>query len=528
MANLLAPTQASGSNSKEVSKNKQPEASIRPLRASGQKSAAASSPIIKSTLTSIKKPTNKPSLAHPDMPSPAQKRHPAQMISTECPKDFQHAKVPRVLMASTFKKVPWFNQLSASGKHLIPDMTSVAFLPDASQSLLPTKNEDKNLNDHAFNNKYYNVLCEGYQLEIDGDDIEGTSPDEEEEEEVNSMFYDGNYGDLYDLESESDKMKKWGKLLKEARQSINVYGKILFESKGRDQYQEDQVPSAINLLIDFIRDPPCSIHHLSMTRIPDYLMDSVINQVSARDLSAEQPDQNRPSRLEQKRWRYLIKLKLDCLLIFKRSAMRRQSKHQGRVLSQTNGIGMIQNNWGYYQVVQQLRDFKPSHQETKPPKNKQLYLEMLNLLDKGIQLEQLKKYHKLRPDGQTGEVKDEPYWRYLRLPTAWLKLRFIHEEYGYGQRSRREPEFVLAQSGDWSATDGNDGESIAAEDRDKRTEEQRIQDKEDKGLPKKKKKKKKEAEQGAENSGINNNNNNKKKKINKNKDNKNKKKNNKK
>ncbi|KAI8453251.1 hypothetical protein BY996DRAFT_6455687 [Phakopsora pachyrhizi] len=67
-----------------------------------------------------------------------------------------------------------------------------------------------------------------------------------------------------------------------------------------------------------------------MTRIPDYLMDSVIHQVSARDLSAGQQDQNRPRRLEQKRQLYLIKLKLDCLLIFKRPAMRWQSKHQGR------------------------------------------------------------------------------------------------------------------------------------------------------------------------------------------------------
>ncbi|CAH7665757.1 hypothetical protein PPACK8108_LOCUS42 [Phakopsora pachyrhizi] len=52
-----------------------------------------------------------------------------------------------------------------------------------------------------------------------------------------------------------------------------------------------------------------------MTRIPDYLMDSVIHQVSARDLSAGQQDQNRPRRLEQKRQLYLIKLKLDCLVM---------------------------------------------------------------------------------------------------------------------------------------------------------------------------------------------------------------------
>ncbi|KAI8461791.1 hypothetical protein BY996DRAFT_6523658 [Phakopsora pachyrhizi] len=183
---------------------------------------------------------------------------------------------------------------------------------------------------------------------------------------------------------------------------------------------------AINLLIDFISDSPYSIHHLSMTKIPDYLMDSVINQVSARDLSAEEQDQNRPRRLEWKRGLYLIKLKLDCLVMclprlpqifqdswtrvlicfvrvlgfehqnpngediahIQRSATRQQSKYQGRVLSQTNG--------GYYQVVQLLRDFKPSHREIKPSENsqvirEQLDLDLLNLLNKEIQLEQLKK-----------------------------------------------------------------------------------------------------------------------------------------
>ncbi|CAH7666711.1 hypothetical protein PPACK8108_LOCUS1062 [Phakopsora pachyrhizi] len=56
---------------------------------------------------------------------------------------------------------------------------------------------------------------------------------------------------------------------KEARLSINVYGK-----KNQTQSGKGSELSAINLLIDFISDSPYLIHHLSMTRIPDYLMES--------------------------------------------------------------------------------------------------------------------------------------------------------------------------------------------------------------------------------------------------------------
>ncbi|KAI8457681.1 hypothetical protein BY996DRAFT_6598791 [Phakopsora pachyrhizi] len=110
---------------------------------------------------------------------------------------------------------------------------------------------------------------------------------------------------------------------KEARPSINVYEKVLFESKDRDQYLQGSGHEGRKTNPDC--DSPYLIHHLSMTRIPDYLMDSVINQVLARDLSAEQQDMNRPSRLEQKRQLYLIKLKLGCLGLVIRALMEKMT-----------------------------------------------------------------------------------------------------------------------------------------------------------------------------------------------------------
>ncbi|CAH7690622.1 hypothetical protein PPACK8108_LOCUS26027 [Phakopsora pachyrhizi] len=117
--------------------------------------------------------------------------------------------------------------------------------------------------------------------------------------------------------------RKQTRLFQEARPSINVYEKVLFESKDRDQYLQGSGHEGRKTNPDC--DSPYLIHHLSMTRIPDYLMDSVINQVLARDLSAEQQDMNRPSRLEQKRQLYLIKLKLGCLGLVIRALMEKMT-----------------------------------------------------------------------------------------------------------------------------------------------------------------------------------------------------------
>ncbi|KNZ49670.1 hypothetical protein VP01_4866g1 [Puccinia sorghi] len=105
----------------------------------------------------------------------------------------------------------WYRRLPAYQKHSIPDRTSLAFLPDAKQSLLqkPETHPDKKLKDSSFTRKYREVLSEPYGLaggdsskseaskEEDGSDEEGInlsqpSPDTSEDE----YFEEGDAGDL--------------------------------------------------------------------------------------------------------------------------------------------------------------------------------------------------------------------------------------------------------------------------------------------------------------------------------------------
>lgn len=119
-----------------------------------------------------------------------------------------------------FYDVAWFKSLGAAQQQMIPDRT-VAFLPDAKQSLLPkdVRNPDESLNDKVFNRKYWEILAEPYGVlprdddssdsdattnanddddeESEGIDLEGPSPDASEDE----YFEEGEAGDLYDDDS---------------------------------------------------------------------------------------------------------------------------------------------------------------------------------------------------------------------------------------------------------------------------------------------------------------------------------------
>ncbi|KAA1132822.1 hypothetical protein PGTUg99_020806 [Puccinia graminis f. sp. tritici] len=139
-------------------------------------------------------------------------------------------KLPKIPVPSNFTKPPvgkpidfyhrgWFKKLNNADKRLIPNSTSVAFLPNAQFSLLPNKAPNEMLGDEAFCAKFRDVLVEPYGLDIlhgnqsesdtdggedeggDSIDIDQDDENKEEEEEAEaeeSLFLEeGDYGDLY-------------------------------------------------------------------------------------------------------------------------------------------------------------------------------------------------------------------------------------------------------------------------------------------------------------------------------------------
>lgn len=137
-------------------------------------------------------------------------------------------KLPKVPIMSTFTKAPndfpidfydptWYNNLQAGQKRLVANENKVAFLPDASKSLLPVRHPDEKLGDRAFIAKYLDILREPYQIPTaedetglqddeesgeslgsrDSDDMDRSDQDEDDSED--SDFYsEGETGDLYE------------------------------------------------------------------------------------------------------------------------------------------------------------------------------------------------------------------------------------------------------------------------------------------------------------------------------------------
>lgn len=114
-----------------------------------------------------------------------------------------------------FYDADWFNGLQPGQKRLVAKVDQVAFLPDASKSLLPVRHPDEKLGDRAFNSKYYDIISEPYDLDLgeeetmeDDDEESGESlgsrdtryedKSDDAEEEDSDYYAEGETGDLYD------------------------------------------------------------------------------------------------------------------------------------------------------------------------------------------------------------------------------------------------------------------------------------------------------------------------------------------
>jgi hypothetical protein len=97
----------------------------------------------------------------------------------------------------------WYHKLVPAQQKTIPNTQVVAFLPDASQSLLPKKQRhpDEKLTDSSFTRKYWDILVEQYGLL--GDDSSDESDDEEEAQGVRSAAANDSEGEGHNLDDES-------------------------------------------------------------------------------------------------------------------------------------------------------------------------------------------------------------------------------------------------------------------------------------------------------------------------------------
>ncbi|EGG06769.1 uncharacterized protein MELLADRAFT_62944 [Melampsora larici-populina 98AG31] len=136
-------------------------------------------------------------------------------------------RLPRDPLPSIFTRAPkelpidfydpqWFSQLNAGQKRLIPNAGQVAFLPDVSQSLLPTPHPDEKLSDSAFTAKYLKSRSEPYREALDDLEDDDDADDDEHDEELSNgpgvpltaanmetsdesdCYSDGDFGSLYD------------------------------------------------------------------------------------------------------------------------------------------------------------------------------------------------------------------------------------------------------------------------------------------------------------------------------------------
>ncbi|PLW46368.1 hypothetical protein PCASD_05466 [Puccinia coronata f. sp. avenae] len=143
-------------------------------------------------------------------------------------------KLPKIPLMSSCTLAPsnlpidfydptWYQSLTPAQQQKILDTQSVAFLPDAGQSLMPKsqRHPDEKLSDSSFTRKYWGILVEPYGLleeeslddseseeetegrgksrlanesEEEGHDLNNPSPDVSEDE----FYNEGNAGDLYD------------------------------------------------------------------------------------------------------------------------------------------------------------------------------------------------------------------------------------------------------------------------------------------------------------------------------------------
>ncbi|MBW0475916.1 hypothetical protein O181_015631 [Austropuccinia psidii MF-1] len=145
-------------------------------------------------------------------------------------------RLPKVPVESTYKAAPkglpidfydptWYHQLSLSQQSAIPNRTSLAFLPNANESLLPKsmRHPDEKLADSSFTRKYWEVSTEPYGLvgaessSEESTDEKGLSEDEAEgidlthstaSESDDEYLAEGDAGDLYNEEAEEIKIEE--------------------------------------------------------------------------------------------------------------------------------------------------------------------------------------------------------------------------------------------------------------------------------------------------------------------------------
>ncbi|KAG0149602.1 hypothetical protein CROQUDRAFT_104950 [Cronartium quercuum f. sp. fusiforme G11] len=187
----------------------------------------------------------------PSTPTPVRKKQPFQIRSDETPQDFKSVKealyVHIKMMWGLYKQsdVPpapdpamltefyaKFNSIAEveavvnnpSSANLIAqeclmvNAQQVCFLPNAAESLLPNCHPDEFLSNVKFSAKYLDVLLEAYKI---SDDKEGNVEDDEEdiidededlnsddggvdEEEEEEFYAEGEYGNLYDYDSDEE------------------------------------------------------------------------------------------------------------------------------------------------------------------------------------------------------------------------------------------------------------------------------------------------------------------------------------
>lgn len=125
---------------------------------------------------------------------------------------------PPKLLPLDFYDVDWFLNLEETSKRRLVKVDEVAFLKNASLSLMKPREEDEKLGDRAFSTKWFDIISEPYQL-VETEDGVISDVDEEEDnggdvsidieksdgEDEESEFYDeGECGDLYDQKDDDE------------------------------------------------------------------------------------------------------------------------------------------------------------------------------------------------------------------------------------------------------------------------------------------------------------------------------------
>ncbi|KAG0139882.1 hypothetical protein CROQUDRAFT_136966, partial [Cronartium quercuum f. sp. fusiforme G11] len=139
------------------------------------------------------------------------------------------SKVPHGLPLDFYRR-KWLHELPTGQQRTIPDLTSVAFLPDPSLSLFaknhPAYDKSEGLSDRAFNKLHLGEVVKKYRMQEiidddideadkddadeDGDDDAESDEEDLEEEEDDTYLADGDWGNHYDDDDDDDQEEMAG------------------------------------------------------------------------------------------------------------------------------------------------------------------------------------------------------------------------------------------------------------------------------------------------------------------------------